>query len=63
MRVRTTMTDQQPDPENEARDEVFRQIAATAKSTEDFTNQASRAEALKNLAEAWAFLVSPSNSH
>jgi hypothetical protein len=51
------------DHQDQARDEVFKQIAATAKRTEEFTNQATRADVLKNLAEAWAFLTAPSNSH
>lgn len=51
------------DPQDEAQDAILKGIADTAKRTEEFTNQVNRAAVLKDLAEAYAWIVSPNNTH
>lgn len=49
--------------QDEVREQLLKSIADNAKRTDDFTNQVTRSEALKNLAEAYAFLISPNQPH
>lgn len=57
------MTDQQPSPQNTAREEILKAIGDTAKATASFNNQPNKATVLKDLAEAYAFVVSPNQPH
>ncbi|MEU9198867.1 hypothetical protein [Streptomyces sp. NPDC048332] len=54
--------DNQTEPREKARLAILSAIAEQAEATKDFTAQAA-APALRDLAEAYAWIASPGNSH
>lgn len=54
--------DDQLEPQDAARNALLKAIAEQAEATTDFTAQTA-ASALRDLAEAYAWVVSPSNAH
>ncbi|HEY9369300.1 hypothetical protein [Streptomyces sp.] len=56
------MSNDAEDPQNEARDALLQQIAAAANAAPKL-NPGSAAEALRNLAQAYAFVVRPPQQH
>lgn len=55
-------TEETKHPQDAARDALLRQIAAAANAAPKL-NPSNAAQALKDLAEAYAFVVSPSQPH
>ncbi|MDQ0943293.1 hypothetical protein [Streptomyces sp. V1I1] len=55
-------TEEGKSPQDAARDALLRQIAAAADAAPKL-NPGNAAEALKNLAEAYAYVISPAQSH
>lgn len=57
------MSDETRDPQDAAREALLRGIVKATEHATTKLNASGEAEALKNLAEAYAFLVSPSQPH
>jgi hypothetical protein len=57
------MSDETRDPQEAARDALLRGIAKSTEHALEKLNASAEADALLKLAEAYAYLVSPSQSH